>query len=157
MYGDFLGVDALLPGAHLGDLSTPDEPNIMQWLKEGAAEIDVALSAAGYVVPVSPGGIVFTRLTALNNLYAAAYTLRARGLDVLVGETEMRSDIWLREFRDGLAALVASDLTGVGVSLRQTSSSPRHGIRTTQMRRVDGYSGAHNRQGEYTGGYGVTE
>lgn len=35
MYGDFLGVDALLPGAHLGDLSTPDEPNIMQWLKEG--------------------------------------------------------------------------------------------------------------------------
>ena len=75
----------------------------------------------------------------------------------LVGvETEMRSDIWLREFRDGLAALVASDLTGVGVSLRQ--HHPAHGAAFARHRCVAlmADSGAHNRQGEYTGGYGVT-
>ena len=147
MYGTANGVSALLPGVGLDYNSTPDAPGVETWLGEGAAEIDVALSSAGYVVPVTQGAIVYKRLAALNNLYAAAYALRARGLDVLIGESEMRSDVWLREFREGLAALSASDLTGAGVSQREIVGQPRRHVRTIQMRRVDGYSN----------GYGVTE
>lgn len=158
MYGTESGVAAIVPGAHLDAISTPDMTDVTAWLGEGAAEIDVALSAAGYGVPVDGSATVYARLTALNNLYAGAYVLRSRGIDVLVGESEMRSDVWLREFREGLASLVAIDLTGVGVSLRPVTSTRQRRVRTLQMRRVDGYSGAAGYgASEYTAGGGITE
>ena len=79
-------------------------------------------------------------LTALNNLYAAAYALRSRGLDSATGETETRADVWLRQFNEQLADLVSSDLTGVGVTLATTTGGRRPRLRSTQLRRVDGYS-----------------
>ena len=84
----------------------------------------------------------------MNNWYAAAYT-PAPGLMCWWAKRKC-AVIWLREFRDGLAALVASDPLDGPVSPRQTSST--HGaIRTTQMCVTAG--GVTNRQGEYTGGY----
>ncbi|MGV1048235.1 MAG: hypothetical protein ACOYD4_06900 [Solirubrobacterales bacterium] len=132
---------ALVPASDVGYSEPPYAIDAETWLTEGSAVIDRTLSAAGYVVPVEGSAVVYAEITALANLYGAAYALRARGLDTVVGETEARSDVWLREFRENLASLAASDLTGVGVSLRTVASPRQRRVHSLQLRRVDGYSG----------------
>jgi hypothetical protein len=150
MYGTVEGAIALVPAAHIDVDSTPTQDSVEQWLIEGSSAIDIAVSMAGYTVPAAVDTVVLPRLDALANLYAGAYVLRSRGLDTLVGETEQRSDVWLREFYDGLQALVSGDLSGVGLVLRPaTAASVGRRVRSIPLRRVDGYSG--------NAGYGVTE
>lgn len=148
-YGSSAGCAARIPGINLSALSTPDMTQMETWLAQGAAVIDRALSGAGYAVPVSQSAAVYPELTALNELYAAAHALRARGMDVVVGITETRSDAWLRQFRDQLDDLARSDLVALGVSQATVAGTKHNRIRTTQLRRVDGYS-AVLEEGAYT-------
>lgn len=142
-YGSTAGVDALLPGVGLGVSSTPNTTDVTGWLEQGYSIINRKLSAAGYTIPVSSSAAVYDELTALNNLYASAQVLRARGLDAVTGSEESRSERWLREFRESIDALAESDLTAVGVTMVTTTGQRRRGVRTVQIRRIDGFSGVY--------------
>lgn len=142
-YGSISGINALAPA--IGDISESTTPNTTQaegWLTEGYTYINNALSAAGYVVPVARTVLAFPALSALNNLYATAYALRARGLDAAEGKGESRSEAYLKDFFSRLKTLAEQDLTAQGLTLRPTGTTrpPRRGIRSMQLRRVDGYS-----------------
>jgi len=140
-YGSETGVEALVPAAGLIDgSSVPTTTQLSAWLDEGAARIDRVLSSAGYSVPVSSGAGVYAELRALNNLYAGAYVLRARGLDRMQGTEENRSDVWLAEFASVLTSLANSNLVAAGASLVTTVTTGRRRIRSVQTRRIDGYS-----------------
>ena len=142
-YGSVSGVSALVPAAGtLGTSSTPTTAQVSEWLAQGSARIDRALSSAGYSVPVASAATVYAELTALANLYGAAHVLTARGLDSANGEAENRSDAWLQRFDETLKALAASDLSALGVSSSATTgvNAGRRRIRTLQLRRVDGYA-----------------
>lgn len=150
-YAAIHNVDALLPGISLSETSTPSNGDVTKWLNQGYAVINRKLTAAGYSTPVSSSAAVYDEMTALNALYAAAQALRARGLDSVQGNEETRSERWLREFTEQIKELCASDLTNSGVSRLSSSSATRRGIRTAQLRRVDGYSGTF--EGDYTDDY----
>ena len=80
-YGTAAGVSALVPA--VGTLSTISLPTLAQvdaWLEQGAATIDRALAGAGFGTPVAALAGVYPELAALNELYAAAYVVMARGL-----------------------------------------------------------------------------
>ncbi len=142
-YGSTTGVQALLPvlGALSGS-TTPTSTQVGTWLDEGAAVINRNLSSAGYSVPVMASAAAYAELTSLNNLYAAAYAIMARGLDTMQGTEENRAELWLTRFENQLKALVASDLTALGVTMATAPSNVarRRRVRTTQIKRVDGYS-----------------
>ena len=138
-YGSTAGVEAIVPSlGTFGASTVPTEAQVSIWLAQGYARINRALSAAGYNVPAGSGAAVYGELTALNNLYAAAYAIRARGMDTGTAEDESRDVIWLREFESQLTQLVNSDLSQSGVSAQ--TSQKRRRIRTMQTRRIDGYS-----------------
>lgn len=141
-YGSIDGIMALAPAVGTIDNdSTPNTGQVEEWLSEGAALIHGALAGAGYAVPAARTAAVYPSLRALNNLYAAAYTLRARGLDVVQGREETRSEIYLKDFFDRLKILAGQDLTALGMILRTTPTvATRRGVRSMQLRRVDGYS-----------------
>ena len=142
-YGSVSGVSALVAAVGtLGTSSTPTSAQVTEWLAQGSARIDRALSSAGYSVPVGTSATVFAELTALANLYGAAHVLSARGLDSANGEAENRSDAWLERFNAELTSLAASDLSALGVSSAPTTgvNAGRRRVRTLQLRRVDGYT-----------------
>lgn len=141
-YGSIDGIMALAPAVGTIDNdSTPSTPQVEEWLAEGQALIHGALAGAGYAIPASRTAAVYPSLRALNNLYAAAYTLRARGLDVVQGQEESRSEIYLKDFFGRLKLMVTQDLTALGLVLRTTpTTATRRGVRSMQLRRVDGYS-----------------
>ena len=142
-YGSLSGVSALVPVAGtLGATSTPTSAQVTDWLAQGSARIDRALSSAGYSIPVASTATVHAELTALANLYAAAHVLIARGLDSANGEAENRSDAYIERFTSELSALASSDLSALGVSAAPTTgvNAGRRRIRTLQLRRIDGYA-----------------
>ena len=142
-YGSLSGVSALVPvAAPLSATSTPTSAQVTEWLAQGSARIDRALSSAGYSIPVGSTATVHAELTALANLYAAAYVLIARGLDSANGEAENRSDAYIERFTSELSALASSDLSALGVSAATTTgvNAGRRRIRTLQLRRIDGYA-----------------
>lgn len=159
-YGSTAGVQALVPQVTLGASSAPTTTQVTAWLTEGYAIINRYLGNGGYVAPVVQvsAPIIYDELSALNNLYAAAYVLRSQKIDSASGEGEDRAEVWLEDFWARLKELVASNLTVLGVTLIPVtpSSRPRR-IRTIQGRRIDGYArGATGeswavQQGEYTG------
>lgn len=144
-YGSQEGVIAIVPAlGTIDEQSTPSSWQIEDWLTEGYSEINRALAGAGYTIPASRSAALWPSLRALNDLYVAAYALRARGLDVVEGREESRSEEYLADFRRRLKELVEQDLTALGLSVRATPSAPkRRRVRSLQMRRVDGYSGVY--------------
>ena len=58
------------------------------------------------------------------------------------GKGESRSEAYLKDFFSRLKTLAEQDLTAQGLTLRPTGTTrpPRRGIRSMQLRRVDGYS-----------------
>ena len=142
-YGSVSGVSALVPAAApLGTSSTPTSAQTQEWLAQGSARIDRALSSAGYSVPVDSDATVYAELEGLANLYGAAHVLTARGLDSANGEAENRADVWLQRFNDTLKELAASDLSALGVSAATTTgvNAGRRRVRTLQLRRIDGFA-----------------
>ena len=142
-YGSLSGVSALVPvAAPLSATSTPTSAQVTEWLAQGSARIDRALSSAGYSIPVGSTATVHAELTSLANLYAAAHVLIARGLDSANGEAENRSDAYIERFTSELSALASSDLSALGVSAATTTgvNAGRRRIRTLQLRRIDGYA-----------------
>lgn len=140
-YGSADGVLAIVPA--LGSITnetTPTSDQVTAWLAEGHSEINRFLSAAGYVVPVSASADLYSSLTAMNNLYAAAYALRARGMDLTQGENELRSDQYLKDFYSRLKGLGNMDLTAMGLTQRAAPAKRRQRLRSVQLRRRDGYS-----------------
>ena len=141
-YGSVAGVQALVP--EVGTLTaatTPTSDQVTVWLGEAYAKINRALANAGYVTPVSANAALYPELTGLENLYAAAYVLRARGIDTASGEAETPSIVWLREFTAGLQTLALSNLALVGATaITPSATHKRRRIGTVQMRRIDGYS-----------------
>lgn len=154
MYGTVRGVNALIPAVGTIDSdTTPNSSQVTTWLTQATSMIDRTLATAGYTTPVTTSAGVYPEISGLANLYAAAYSLRARGLDTVNADAESRSEQWLQEYRDGLQALASSDLSSVGVTPVTTTgtSTGRRRLRTTQVRRVDGYSAAAEvAAGEYT-------
>ena len=139
-YGTAAGVAARIPSVGLTVLSTPDTGQVDTFLLQGAAQIDRKLAGAGYATPVLATALLYPELVALNELYAAAQSLRARSLDSISGTGEMRSDVWMREFAAQLNDLVRSDLTGAGVTQATVTGVRLQRVRGTQLRRIDGYS-----------------
>lgn len=146
-YGTTAGVEGRLPAmGQLGPLSLPTEAQVTAWLTQGAAIINRTLSGAGYSTPVGVAASVYAELTALNELYAAAWAIRARGLDTVQGENEDRSAVWLQEFQTQLTALVGFDLTRLGVEVLPSAAPnlARRRLRFTPIKRVDGYSAVYD-------------
>ena len=141
-YGSESGVEAIVPA--LGEIDTTTTPNTAQlavWLAEGYSVINQHIAAAGYVIPVLASAALYPSLTALNDLYGAAYALRARGIEPATGQKEAISETYLKDFYDRLEELVKQDLTALDVPLRPVASLKRRRIRSMQLRRTDGYSG----------------
>lgn len=142
-YGTAAGVQAMLPAVgRLGGSSVPTAAQVAAWLDQGAAVINRHLAAAGYAVPVASTATCYAELTALNELYAAAYTVLARGLDTVQGSDENRSDTWLKRFDEQLAALVAGGLPDVPQAT--ATATTRRRARFVQVKKVDGYSAPHD-------------
>ncbi len=143
-YGTDNGIRAIVPAAAPVDFdysTTPTNDQVDRWLAQGYSEINRYLSNAGYAVPADAAANVYDSLTALNELYAAAYVLRAKGLNVVDGGDEDYSENMLKEFYMRLKELAAQDLTLLGLILRtSTTALKRRRFRTQQLRRVDGYS-----------------
>ena len=140
-YGSETGVQAIVPAVGVQDNdSTPTDAQLAGWLAEGYSLINQTLAAAGYVIPVASSVALYPSLRALNDLYGAAYVLRSRGMDVVQGEEESRSEMYLKDFFRRLAMLATQDLTALGLTLRTSPTAARRGVRTLQLRRVDGYS-----------------
>ena len=164
-YGSAAGVEALVPS--VGTLGAGSKPTLVQvtaWLAEGYALINRAIASAGYGVPLLNTAAVYDELSSLNNLYTAAYALRSLAIDTASGESEERSEVWLKDFYARLKSLAASDLTLVGATLLpSTTTTRRRRIRTLQMRKVDGYSRGSTdetyevQHGEYTGATAPSE
>lgn len=144
-YGSVGGVEALVPSVGSLDTDTvPTSAQVTAWLAQGYAKINRTLASAGYVVPVNSGAAVYDELTALDNLFAATYVLKARQLDIVAGQDQNRADAWMKEFDRQLADLAKADLTTLGVTLSTTTPETgvrRRRLRTLQLRRTDGYSG----------------
>lgn len=141
-YGTTAGVEALVPAVGLFYSDTlPTVDQVTAWLDQGAAIINRTLGGAGYTVPVLATATAYPELVALNELYAAAYVVMARGLDTVQGSEENRSTVWMQQFFDRLGALAATALPDV-----PTSSTPQVGrrVRFTPVKRVDGYSRIHD-------------
>jgi hypothetical protein len=145
-YGTVAGVEAILPV--LGTLSgstTPTSTEVGGWLTEGSAVIDRHVTGAGFAVPVAASATLYSELSSLANLYAAAQSMQARSIDNLTGAGEDRASIWLDRFYAQLKDIAASDLSLLGATViptPTTAGSGRRRIRTLQLRRVDGYSAA---------------
>lgn len=158
-YGSVDGVTALVPTlGELSEISTPTATGIEAWLAEAYAKINRAIGNAGYSTPIGSSVALYPELTGLENLYAAAYALRSTGIDVASGETESRSEVWLRDFYSQLGGLAASNLALAGATpLPATTTGYRRRIRTIQTRKVDGFARGNVtesyevRGGEYTG------
>jgi len=129
-------------GLFYGD-TTPTEAQVSAWLDQGAAVINRTLAAGGYTVPVLDTATAYPELTALNELYAAAYVLMARGLDTVQGSEENRSALWMQMFHDRLDAIARGSLPDVPTT---TTVSGRR-WRTTTINRTDGYSAIHDDEG----------
>ena len=147
-YGTVAGVSALVPhSVAINQTANPTDAQVTTWLAEGYARINRVIASAGYSVPIGAAAAVYGGLTALNNLYAAAYALRSRGIDTMSGEEESRSEVWLKNFSEQLKELAESNLAAMGatVATGETSAGTpsRRRIRTLQMRKVDGYSGVY--------------
>ena len=143
-YGSVAGVTAIVPAlGTFGPTSTPTDTQVADWLAEGNAKIDAALSSAGYAVPVVAASAL-PLLRSLENLYGAAYALRAYGMETAQGEEEIRSEIYLKDFRQQLLDLTRQDLVALGVGLKPASDPThrRRRLRSLQLRRVDGFSEA---------------
>jgi len=139
-YATAAGVASRIPGVGLTAISTPDSSQVQMWIAQGAAQIDRKLAGAGYATPAPVSALVYPELVALNELYAAAQALRARGLDSVSGAGEMRSDVWMREFAASLNDLVRSDLTAAGMMQATITGVRPQRVRSLQVRRIDGYS-----------------
>ncbi len=151
-YGSISGINALAPAiGNISESTTPTVTEAEDWLNEGYVYINNALSGAGYVVPVARTVACFPALRALNNLYATAYALRARGMDAADGKGESRSESYLKDFFNRLKALAEQDLTAQGLTMRASGQVQRRGIRSMQLRRVDGYSGQSTQTYVYNG------
>ncbi len=155
-YGSTAGAGAMVPTWN--GTSNPTSAQVTAWLTDGCAQINRALASAGYTTPVDATAAAYAELTGLENLYAAAYILRSQAIDVASGDTEARSEVWLKDFYARLKSLAASNLSLLGVSpLPSTTARRRRRIGTVQMRKVDGYSrgpvsdSAMPISGEYTG------
>ena len=61
-------------------------------------------------------------------------------MDATDGRGESRSESYLKDFFNRLKALAEQDLTAQGLTLRSAGQIQRRGIRSMQLRRVDGYS-----------------
>ena len=128
-------------GLFYGD-TTPTRVQVEAWLDQGAAVINRTLAGAGYTVPLLDTATAYPELTALNELYAAAYALMARGLDTVSGENENRSAAWMQMFHDRLEALA-------GVALPDVPTTPTvsgRRWRTTTIKRTDGYSAIYDNE-----------
>lgn len=164
-YGSTAGVEAFFPriGAFSGT-TTPTSAQVGAWLVEAYAKINRAIASAGYSTPVGASAALYPELAGLENLYAAAYVLRTQAIDTTSGESEERSEVWLADFYRQLKDLVGSNLSLLGLTpLPSTTPSRRRGLRTLQMRKVDGYSRGSTdetwevQQGEYTGATAPSE
>lgn len=142
-YGNTNGVSARVPAIGLGASTVPSTTQVTAWLEQAYSIINRKLAAAGYSVPVSSDADVYEELTDLNELYASAWALRARSMDSLTGTPENRSDAWIEEFWRRLEEIAGSDLTLAGVSQVAAGTERRRRMRSTQLRRVDGYSGVY--------------
>ena len=145
-YGTVAGVEAMLPV--LGTLSgatTPTSTEVSGWLTDASAIIDRHVTGAGFAVPVASGATLYSELSSLANLYAAAQAVQARSIDSLTGDGEARSQTWLDRFYAQLKDIAGSDLSLLGATVIATptaAGSGRRRLRTLQIRRVDGYSAA---------------
>jgi hypothetical protein len=61
-------------------------------------------------------------------------------MDAADGKGESKSDVYLKDFFSRLQALANQDLTAQGLTMRASGQVTRRGIRSMQLRRVDGYS-----------------
>lgn len=140
MIGTLAGVEALVPTVGtLGDDSTPTGAQVETWLNEASVLVNGALVGAGYSTVVAGDAAIYPALQAMTQLYAGAYVLRARGLDTLSGGDEAKSEQWMRDFYKRLAWLSSGNLEELGVTVLTTTPRRRR-LRTTQIRRIDGYS-----------------
>lgn len=138
-YGTVAGASAMIPtvGALSGS-SIPTSAQVITWLQAASAEIDLVLARAGYTTPVANTASAYPMFSDLANLWAAARSLQALGLDNTSGQTETRSQQMMAEFWERLKAISGLDLSGLGlvVSTTGTAQAVRR-LRSIQISRVD--------------------
>lgn len=143
MYGDVSGVNALIPGVGTIDqASVPTDTEVEGWLAEASAMVDSALAGAGYSIGIDTSAAIYPVLEAMTQLYAAATVLQAQGIDTNSGAEENRSEKMFARFYKWLGLINGSYLEALGVPIAATPPRSRR-RRTTQLRRVDGYSGTY--------------
>lgn len=142
-YGSLEGVTALNPTVGvLSNDSTPTDTQVLQWLAQGYSTINRALSDKGYAIPVVASAAVYDELSALNNTFVVSKLYTARSIDIISGTDEDKATVLREEFERELKDLCESDLTRLGVSLApvSTTTASRRPIKSSQLRKVDGYA-----------------
>lgn len=140
-YGTTAGVMAMVPTiGTLGVSSIPTTAQVITWLQAASAEIDLVLARAGYTTPVANTASAYPMFSDLANLWAAARSLQALGMDNASGVTETRSQQMMAEFWERLKAISGVDLSGLGLSVSTTATATATAvrrIRSIQISRVD--------------------
>jgi hypothetical protein len=140
-YGSETGVEAI--NAHLKGgyttTSVPTSAQIAGFLDDGYSAINSRLAVLGYAVPVPSGATCYNAIVRLNNLFAAATAEEAVNISTAEPEGETRSQRLWRRYESEFKALLAGDLTLVGLS-KSSSAPARRRVRSVEMRRRDGYA-----------------
>ena len=122
----------------LGVSSIPTTAQVITWLQAASAEIDLVLARAGYTTPVANTASAYPMFSDLANLWAAARSLQALGMDNASGVTETRSQQMMAEFWERLKAISGVDLSGLGLVVSTTSAAQAvKRLRSIQISRVD--------------------
>jgi len=120
-YGSASGVAANVPNL-VGEEGTftkttiPTDTQVERWLAAGYALINGDLAGRGYSTPVPATATVYSLVVDLEELYAAARAESAR-MSARIGPDERtRGQMLMQQFKDGLKALLAMDLSRAGLT-----------------------------------------
>lgn len=115
--------------------TSPTKAAVGRWLDKGAADINTALAARGYSVPVGADATIYGKLTHLNALWAAEVAESTRMSSRVAVTERSRSQMLETKYNKALGRLFAMDLSQAGVG--HTTQIKAGGISRSDKRSVE--------------------
>lgn len=113
------------PEPNFSDATSPTQTQINSWISSGCAVINANLASRNYgAIPQSSPAWEMAR--DINALYAAWMAERSRTLTRITADERTRADMFKRDYKEQLDALMVLDMSALGVA--QTGAAYAGGI-----------------------------